>query len=196
MTFLPRRLTVYCGSQPGRDPVYAEAARALGRAMAARGVELVYGGGHVGLMGVVADGVMSAGGRAIGIIPRALARKEVAHAGLSELYVVATMHERKAMMATLGGGFVALPGGLGTLEELFEAWTWSMLGYHTKPVGLLDTNGYWTPLLGLVDHMVQEGFVASWHRELLIVERDPAHLLARLEAKAGELRAAAPPDLT
>lgn len=195
MPYRPRRITVYCGSQPGKNPAHAAAARELGRVMAERGLGLVYGGGHVGLMGVVADAVMAHGGHAIGIVPRGLARKEVAHAGLSELYVVATMHERKAMMATLGGAFVALPGGLGTLEELFEAWTWSMLGYHAKPVGLLDSDGYWGPLLGLCDHLVREGFVGQVHRDLLVVERDPARLLDRLADKARELLASAPPDL-
>ena len=195
MPYRPRRITVYCGSQLGKDPAHAEAARALGRAMAGRDLGLVYGGGHVGLMGVVADAVMAHGGQAIGIVPRSLARKEVAHAGLTELYVVATMHERKAMMATLGGAFLALPGGLGTLEELFEAWTWSMLGYHVKPVGLLDSDGYWGPLLQLVDHTVREGFVGQIHRDLLVVERDPEALLDRLAEKARELLAAAPPDL-
>jgi hypothetical protein len=195
MPYRPRRITVYCGSQLGRSPAHAEAARAFGRAMAARKLGLVYGGGHVGLMGVVADAVMAHGGHAVGIVPRSLAKKEVAHAGLSELYVVATMHERKAMMATLGGAFVALPGGLGTLEELFEAWTWSMLGYHQKPVAVLNTDGYWDPLLALVDHTVREGFVGPAHRDLLVVEREPERLLARLEERARELLSAAPPDL-
>ena len=187
-----KRVTVYCGSQVGRDARHAEAARALGRALAAHGLGLVYGGGQVGLMGIVADAVLAAGGEAIGIIPRALARKEVAHAGLSELYVVATMHERKAMMATLCGAFVAMPGGLGTLEELFEAWTWAMLGYHQKPIGLLDSGGYWRPLLQLVEHVVREGFVGQEQLDLLVVDEDPDRLLVRLAERERVLAARDP----
>jgi len=184
MPFSPRRLTVYCGSRHGRAPAYREGARAVGRLLVARGLGLVYGGGMVGLMGEVADAVLEAGGEAIGIIPRNLARKEVAHEGLTELYVVATMHERKAMMSTMGGGFLALPGGLGTLEELFEVVTAAQLGLHRKPIGLLDPGGFYGPLHAMLDHSVEEGFVDRAHRDLVVSSPDPGELLDLMTERA------------
>jgi uncharacterized protein (TIGR00730 family) len=168
---------VFCGSSAGSAPEYAGAARALGRALAARGLELVYGAGHVGLRGVLADAVLQAGGRVVGFIPRALAGRELAHQGLSELHVVGTMHERKAAMADRAGAFVALPGGFGTADELFEILTWAQLGIHAKPVGLLNVQGYFDPLLAWVERAVQEGFVRDTHRGMLLVGDDPEALL-------------------
>jgi uncharacterized protein (TIGR00730 family) len=176
------RLCVFCGSQLGVRPVYADAARELGRAMASRNVELVYGGGHIGLMGVVADAILDAGGRAIGVIPQALVERELAHEGLTELHVTAGMHERKALMAGLSDAFVALPGGFGTADEWFEILTWAQLKLHAKPVGLLDVDGFFDPLLAWIDRTVTEGFVKSSHRDALIVERDVDRLLDRLAA--------------
>jgi len=161
------RITVYCGSRFGGRPTYRGLAEAFGNALAAGGLELVYGGGAVGLMGVVADAVLEAGGRVTGVIPQHLAREEIAHAGLSEQFVVATMQERKTLMATLAGGFVALPGGIGTLEEVIEMLSWSQLGLHDKPVVLLDCDGYWDPLVALIEHGVSEGFVSPDHAALL-----------------------------
>ena len=176
------RVCVFCGSSAGNRPGYREAALALGRTLAERGAELVYGGSKVGLMGAVADAALAAGGRVIGIIPTSLRDKEIAHEGLTELYVVGSMHERKAMMADMSSGFIALPGGIGTLEELFEIWTWAQLGYHRKPVGLLDIEGYYRPLLAFLDSTVEEGFVRPEHRAMAIVETDPARLLDRFAA--------------
>ena len=176
------RLCVYCGSSAGARPVYAAAAEAFGRALAARGIGVVFGGGSVGMMGLVADAVLAAGGEAIGVIPHGLAAREVGHLGLTELHVVDTMHERKALMADLSDGFVALPGGLGTLEELMEVWTWAQLGIHRRPVGLLDVDGYFGGLLAFVDHAVREGFVRESHRALLLVGETPGGLLDMLEA--------------
>lgn len=175
-----KRVCVFCGSAKGRHAAYARAARALGAAMVRRGLGLVYGGGGIGLMGVVADEVLARGGEAVGVIPRRLARKEVAHPGLTRLHVVSSMHARKARMAELADAFVAMPGGLGTLEELAEVLTWAYLGIHRKPTGLLDVAGYWRPLVALLDHAVEEGFLRPEHRELLIVDRSPARLLDRL----------------
>lgn len=175
-------ICVYCGSSPGRDPAYAAAAHAVGRLLAETGRTLVYGGGHVGLMGAVADAALATGGKVIGVIPRALEEKELAHDGLTELRVVGSMHERKAIMADLADGFLALPGGLGTLEELFETWTWGQLGLHAKPYGLLNVAGFYDPLLALVDHMVDERFVGPAHRELLLVDSAPERLLERMAA--------------
>jgi uncharacterized protein (TIGR00730 family) len=174
------RVCVFCGSSPGARPVYLEAARELGALLAERGIGLVYGGASVGLMGELADAVLAADGEAIGVIPRSLLGRELAHARLTELHVVETMHERKALMADLSGAFVALPGGAGTLDELFEALTWRQLGLHSKPIGLLDVDGFFEPLLALADHLVEEGFVRPEHRALLLVARDPAALLDRL----------------
>lgn len=176
----PRRLCVFCGSRPGANGLYAEHARDLGRALAERGIGLVYGGGRVGLMGEVADAVLGAGGEAIGVIPGALVEREISHPNLSELHVVGSMHERKAMMGDLSDGFVALPGGTGTLEEFFEVLTWAQLGIHAKPCALLDVEGYWSRLLDLFDHMVAEGFLRPEHRSLILTDRDPRALLDRL----------------
>ena len=174
------RVCVFCGSSEGRRPIYREAARALGVALARRGAELVFGGGRVGLMGVLADAVLAAGGRAIGVIPEALVAKELAHRGLTELRVVDSMHQRKALMADLSDAFVALPGGFGTLEEYCEALTWAQLGLHAKPCGLLNVAGFYDALLELFDHAVSEQFVSGPHRSLVLVEEDPQRLLGLL----------------
>ena len=174
------RLCVFLGSSPGRSPDYGEAAARFGTLLAERGIGLVYGGGTIGLMGTIADAACAAGGEVIGVIPEALRAREHDHAGLSELHVVATMHERKALMAKLADGFVALPGGIGTLEELFEVWTWAQLGYHAKPCGLLDVAGFYAPMSGFIDHVVAEGFLQPRHRAMLLIERDPAALLDRI----------------
>ena len=164
-----KRVCVFCGASPGRKPVHLEAARLAGRTLAGRGLALVYGGGSVGLMGAVADGALEAGGEVVGVIPRALQLRELAHRGLTSLHVVGSMHERKARMAELADAFVALPGGLGTLEELAEILTWAQLGLHAKPCGLLDVEGYYAPLIAFVDHAVAEGFVRAEHRRILHV---------------------------
>jgi hypothetical protein len=177
-----KRLCVFCGSKHGVRPAYREAARAMGEALVTAGIDLVYGGGRVGLMGVVADAVLDAGGEVIGVIPEAMSDREIAHYGLTDLHVVKTMHERKALMYNLSDGFVALPGGLGTLEELFEITTWSQLGLHAKPTGLLDVAGFYTPLVAFLDQLVGEGFVSRRHRGLLRVGADPVELLGRLAA--------------
>jgi len=177
-----RRLCIYCGSSSGHDAVYVAGARAMINAMAARGVGLVYGGGGIGVMGAAADAMLAAGGDVIGIIPKSLATKEVAHAGLTELHITQSMHERKQRMADYSDGFIALPGGIGTLEELFEIWTWAQLGFHAKPCAVLNVNGYFDGLIRFVDHAVAEGFLKSDHRAMLIVETDPDKLLDRLEA--------------
>lgn len=174
-----RRVCVFCGSSPGKSPVYLEAARATGRALARRGIGLVYGGGSVGLMGAVADATLEAGGEAVGVIPRALELRELAHGRLTTLHVVGSMHERKAKMAELADGFVALPGGMGTLEELAEILTWAQLGLHARPVGLLDVDGYYEPLIRFFDRAVSEGFIRAEHRRLLLVGADPSSLLDR-----------------
>ncbi|MBL8858788.1 MAG: TIGR00730 family Rossman fold protein [Planctomycetes bacterium] len=178
--YVLKSLCVYCGSSPGADPAFAHAARAVGRLVAESGRTLVFGGGRVGLMGVVADAALSAGGKVIGVIPQALMTKEVAHRGLTELHVVASMHERKAMMADLSDAFLALPGGIGTLEELFETWTWGQLGLHAKPFGLLDVDGFYGPLLEFLDLQVEQRFVRPEHRALLCVGREPREVLAQL----------------
>lgn len=175
------RVCVFCGSSPGASPAYAEQARRLGRALAASNIGLVYGGAQVGLMGILADAVLSAGGSVTGVIPQALEEREIAHVGLTDLRIVGSMHERKAMMADLSDGFVALPGGMGTLEELFEILTWSQLGMHKKPCGLLDVGGYFGQLLGFLDHMVAERFLRPEHRALLLVDDDPERLLTRFQ---------------
>ena len=177
-----KAIAVYCGASPGVSDVYADAARAMGRALVARGMALVYGGGNVGLMGVIADEVLRLGGQVFGVIPQALMEREVGHAGLSELFVVADMHERKAMMARLADGFIALPGGLGTLEELFEMLTWSQLGIHAKPVGVLNVAGFYDALIGFVAHARAQGFVRDQHAGLMMVENSPEALLERFGA--------------
>jgi uncharacterized protein (TIGR00730 family) len=172
-----QRICVYCGSSPGRDPAYADAAVRLGRALARRGIGLVYGGGHVGLMGTVANAVLADGGEVIGVMPQALVDREIAHTGLTELRVVGSMHERKLLMAELADGFVALPGGMGTLEELFEVYTWTQLGLHAKPLALLDVRGYYARLVAFLDHAVAERFVTEEHRAMLVVADTPAAVL-------------------
>ena len=172
-----KSICVFCGSRPGNDPAYAKAAEALGRTLAQSGITLVYGGGHVGLMGVVADAALDAGGEVIGVMPRALVEREISHTTLTKLHVVGSMHERKALMADLAEGFIALPGGTGTLEEFFEMLTWAQLGEHEKPCGLLNTGGYYDSLLTVFDHMVEKGFVSSEHRKLVLVESDPDAML-------------------
>ncbi|EIE97646.1 LOG family protein [Saccharomonospora glauca] len=174
---LVERICVFCGSSSGKDPAYATEAAAMGKLLADRGIGLVYGGGRVGLMGVVADAVLEAGGEVIGVIPKHLMRAEIAHHGLPKLHVVADMHERKATMARLSDGFVALPGGAGTLEELFEVWTWAQLGLHAKPVGLLDVRGYYSKMAEFIDHMVAEGFLGGTSRDLVTVTDDAEALL-------------------
>ena len=176
-----RSVCVFCGSSPGCNPAYRVTAESLGRALALSGRRLVFGGGKVGLMGVLADAVLAHGGDAIGVIPRHLVDLEVAHARLSDLRIVDSMHQRKQLMADLADGFVVLPGGLGTLEEFFEVWTWGQLGLHRKPYGLLNVASYFDPLLTFLDHAVQERFVAPAHRELLLVDQDPDALLAALD---------------
>lgn len=171
------RLCVFCGSSSGQDPVYLEAARSLGGALARTGIDLVYGGASVGLMGAVADAVLAGGGHVIGVMPQALVDKEIAHKALSDLRIVGSMHERKALMAELADGFVALPGGLGTFEELFEVWTWAQLGYHRKPCALLNAGGFYDKLTAFLDDVVERGFVKPIHRSMLIVEENPAALI-------------------
>ncbi len=173
------RICVFCGSYSGARAEYAEAARDLADALVREHIALVYGGGRVGLMGVLADEVLGRGGQAIGVIPRALLRREVGHAGVTAMRVVDTMHERKAMMAELSDGFIALPGGLGTLEEIFEIWTWAQLGMHRKPVGFLNVHGYYSQLFEFLDHGVSESFVRPDMRRAVIVESDPDALLRR-----------------
>lgn len=180
MLLAMRRVCVFCGSSPGIRPSYTAAARSLARGLHAAGLGLVYGGAHVGLMGALADEVLAAGGTVTGVIPRALEEREIAHRGLTELHVVETMHERKALMADLSDGFVALPGGMGTLEELFEVLTWGQLGLHRKPTGLLDVGGYFEPLIAFLDRMVGEGFLRPEHRALVLVEPEPEALIAGL----------------
>lgn len=173
-------LCVFCASTPGRDHSFLAAAREFGALLAREGITLVYGGGHVGLMGALADACLDAGGRVVGVIPQALWDREVGHGGLTELHVVATMHERKAKMAALADGFVALPGGLGTLEEIFEVWTWGQLGIHAKPCGFLDVAGYYAPLFAFLDQAVERGLLRPQHRAMAVVERDAGTLLRRL----------------
>ena len=170
---------VFCGSSPGGDPVYREAAAELGGELAARGIRLVYGGAQVGLMGAVADAVLAAGGEAVGVIPHALAAKEIVHEGLTELHFVESLHERKAMMSEMSEGFVALPGGMGTFEELLETLTWAQLGIHSRPCGVLNVGGYYGPLLDLLDRAVDARFLKPEHRALLLVEETPEALLDR-----------------
>ena len=177
-----RRLAIFCGSNPGARPDYVEAVRSLGRLLARRGIGIVYGGSNVGLMAALADAMMDELGDIIGVIPRMLVEREVANTALTDLRVVGSMHERKAMMAELADGFIALPGGIGTLEEFFETWTWAQLGMHTKPCGLLNVAGYFDPLLEFLDHAVAERFVRDVHRAMVVVESDPAALLARFES--------------
>ncbi len=175
-------VSVYCGSSDSVHLSYLQAAHQVGRSLAQRGVTIVFGGGGTGMMGGLADGALAAGGKVIGVIPRRFNTTELAYSGLTEMRLVETMHERKAAMAELAQAFIALPGGFGTLEELFEILTWSQLGLHTKPVGLLNVQGYFDPLLGFIQHMLAEGFIYDEHRALLSSESEPEKLLASLEA--------------
>lgn len=182
------RLCVFCGSSPGRDPAYLAVAAELGTLLAKRRIGLVYGGASIGLRGALADAAQAAGGEVIGVIPDALVEWEVAHAGLADLRIVASMHERKALMAELSDGFIALPGGIGTLEELFEVWTWAQLGSHIKPCALLNVFGFYDRLLGFLDFVVEEAFMRPIHRNMLLVGETPEGLLGKME------RYRAPPE--
>jgi uncharacterized protein (TIGR00730 family) len=183
------RLCVFSGSSPGAHSDYLRAAQELGRALADQDVALVYGGASVGLMGAVADAMLDAGGEAIGVIPQALVDREIAHPGLADLRVVGSMHERKALMAELADGFVALPGGMGTLEELFEVYTWTQLGLHSKPLGLLDVRGYYDKLVAFLGHTVEERFMTVEHREMLVVEERAEALLEAFRRWRAPVRA-------
>ena len=171
---------IFCGSSPGARPQYTEATEDLGQLLVENGITLIYGGAAVGLMGRLADTVLSEGGEAVGVMPRSLVEREIAHLGLTDLHIVESMHERKALMADLSDAFVALPGGLGTLDELFEIYTWAQLGLHRKPCGLLNVEGYYDGIAGFLDHAVNERFVREDHRDMLIVEEDPRAMLRRL----------------
>lgn len=177
-----RRLAIFCGSNPGARPDYIEAARSLGKFLCERGIGIVYGGSNVGLMAALADTMLDELGDIIGVIPRMLVQREVANTTLTDLRIVESMHERKAVMAELADGFVALPGGIGTLEEFFEIWTWGQLGMHDKPCGLLNVAGYFDPLLEFLDRAVAEKFVRDVHRRMVVVESDPRALLSRFES--------------
>jgi uncharacterized protein (TIGR00730 family) len=179
-----RRLAVYCGSAPGSSPVFAEAARATAKAMVGQGVELVYGGGRLGLMGLIADSVLDLGGRVYGVIPAALIELEVAHEGITELHRVETMHQRKAKMTELADAFLALPGGIGTLDELFEAWSWNALGYHAKPFCLLNVEGFWDGMIEFMDHATRNGFLSPQRRNQLLVASTPEEALEYLDEAA------------
>jgi uncharacterized protein (TIGR00730 family) len=178
-------LCVYCGSKPGTDPAFTQAAIQVGTWIGQHAGQLVYGGGRNGLMGIVADATLAAGGRVIGVIPRALVEKEWAHTGCSELHIVETMHERKQMMAEKADAFVALPGGIGTFEEFFEVWTWRQLGYHNKPIGLLNTSDYYKPMLNFLDSVVQKEFMGEWQMDLIQAHANLSILLPNLIQAAG-----------
>jgi uncharacterized protein (TIGR00730 family) len=177
-----QNLCIYCGSSPGNRPEYVAEARCFGRTLVEQDIGLVYGGASIGLMGVVADTVLAAGGTVTGVIPRALLRKEVVHHGLTELVITESMHARKAKMAQLADAFVALPGGIGTFEELFEIWTWAQLGFHRKPCALFNPRGYFDPLVQFLDHAVEEGFLKPVHRSMLLVSDSPENLLEALRS--------------
>jgi uncharacterized protein (TIGR00730 family) len=179
-----RRLAVYCGSASGSSEVFAAATRATAKAMVGRSVDLVYGGGRLGLMGLIADSVLAGGGRVYGVIPQALVDIEVAHLGLTELHTVANMHERKAKMTDLADAFLALPGGIGTLDELFEAWSWNALGYHKKPFCLLNVEGYWDGMITFIDHATESGFLSASRRQQLLVAETPEEALEKLDEAA------------
>ncbi|MFC5497361.1 TIGR00730 family Rossman fold protein [Caenimonas terrae] len=181
----PFSVCVYCGSRTGETPAFVEAARAVGHWIGSNQAQLVYGGGNNGLMGVVADATLESGGRVVGVIPKALVEREFAKLDCTELHVVDTMHDRKRMMAERADAFLALPGGIGTFEELFEVWTWRQLGYHDKPIGLLDAQGYFGPLLTFLRSSVAHGFMNEWQMGLLRVDSDPAALLAQLAQNSG-----------
>jgi hypothetical protein len=192
---MKRRVCVFCGSSSGLGNAYAEAARATGSALARRGLGLVYGGGRVGLMGHLADAALDAGGEVVGVIPKALFERELGHTGVTELRVVRSMHERKALMADLSGAFLALPGGFGTLDEFCEVLTWAQLGIHRKPCALLNVNGYFDPLLALFDRAVRDGFLARAHRALVLVGSDPEQLADGLHAQTAPQGSQAPRSL-
>ncbi|WP_306985229.1 LOG family protein [Alkalicoccobacillus murimartini] len=175
-----KRIAVFCGSSEGENPIYMEEARKLGTLLAEKGIGLVYGGAQVGCMGAVANACLEAGGEVIGVIPEKLMNVEIAHNGLTEQHVVKTMHERKAMMADLSDAFIALPGGAGTLEEWFEVFTWSQLGYHHKPCSFLNINGFYNPLLQMLDHTIEQGFMRPAYQELIITENKAEDLLEKL----------------
>jgi len=175
-----KRICIYCGSSSGNQPIYREMAEAMGALLARRGIGLVYGGGNVGLMGIVADAALAGGGEVIGVIPAALADREIAHAGVTDLRVVDSMHTRKALMAELSDAFIAMPGGVGTFEEFFEAVTWTQLGVHRKPCGLLNVGGFYTPLAAFIDQAVTEGFIKPIHRAMIVVDDNPERLLNSL----------------
>jgi uncharacterized protein (TIGR00730 family) len=179
-----KRLAVYCGSAAGNRPEFAEATRATAAAMVGRGVDLVYGGGRLGCMGIIADSVLAGGGRVFGVIPKALVNLEVAHDGITELTTVETMHERKAKMTDLADAFLALPGGIGTLDELFEAWSWNALGYHKKPLCLLNIDGFWDGMIAFMDHATDSGFLSARRREQLLVAASPDEALELLDEAA------------
>jgi uncharacterized protein (TIGR00730 family) len=179
-----KRLAVYCGSATGTDPTFAEATRATARAMVSHGVDLVYGGGRLGLMGLIADSVLELGGKVYGVIPAALVDLEVAHTGVTELFHVANMHERKAKMTDLADAFIALPGGIGTLDELFEAWSWNALGYHAKPFCLLNVGGFWDGMIEFIDHATTSGFLSASRRRQLLVATTPEEALNLLDEAA------------
>ena len=179
-----KRLAVYCGSATGNQPYFAESAQATARAMVSRGIDLVYGGGRLGLMGLVADSVLELGGKVYGVIPEALVNLEVAHTGVTELYTVANMHERKAKMTDLADAFIAIPGGIGTLDELFEAWSWNALGYHAKPFCLLNVEGFWDGLIEFMDHATSSGFLSDQRRAQLLVAERPEDALILLDDAA------------
>ncbi|WP_308517960.1 TIGR00730 family Rossman fold protein [Sphingomonas flavescens] len=179
-----KRLAVYCGSASGSRPEFAEATRATAAAMLGRGVDLVYGGGRLGLMGLIADNVLAGGGKVFGVIPRALVNLEVAHEGVTELHTVDTMHERKAKMTDLADAFLAMPGGVGTLDELFEAWSWNALGYHAKPFCLLNVDGFWNGMIAFIDHATESGFLSTQRRSQLLVAASPEEALEKLDEAA------------
>ena len=183
-----RALCVFCGANSGSKDSYRQAAKLTGRTLSGRGVGLVYGGGSVGLMGCVADAALAAGGEVCGVIPETLFNAEVGHQGVTRLEIVPDMHARKARMASLADGFIALPGGIGTFEELFEVWTWAYLGYHDKPVGLLNVDGFYDHLLDFLSHTVEQGFLRPGSRELLIVDDDPVRLIDRLLSLSSQAR--------
>lgn len=174
------RVCVFCGSSSGEGGAYEEGARLMGRTLAGSGVTVVYGGASVGLMGTLADAALEAGGEVIGVIPKALQEREISHKNLTDLRVVGSMHERKALMSELSDGFVAMPGGAGTLEEFFEVWTWAQLGEHGKPCGLFNVESYYDPMLAFLDHMVVQGFLSEKHRDMVLVEKEPKPLLQKL----------------
>ncbi|MEI6740553.1 MAG: TIGR00730 family Rossman fold protein [Gemmatimonadaceae bacterium] len=176
----PLRVCVYCASNDGVRPAYLDAARRMGQLLASRGATIVYGGGNIGLMGALADAALAAGGEVIGVMPHGLVQREVAHHQLTKLHIVDSMHQRKALMAELADSFVVLPGGLGTLEEFFETWTWAQLGVHQKPLGLLNVEGYWSPMVAMLAHVGAEGFLRGSPEEWLVIEEEADRLLDRM----------------